>query len=258
MSVDVVLRALGLPPQALVDKRVPKATLIEHGTPTTADRRRVNEGIEELRWVAALKPGNIGVPAYSDAEREYLEIVVLAATLRSTAKVPRLVEVIHRSIPYPALLVTSEPGGRTGISFAHKRFAQNEGGKVVAERVWAASIEGMGEGEPDRSFLGSLALAILPRDNLAVLYGAWVACAASMEASRVSGVFVPPRSGRNSEEVDASLQEHSRITREIAGLRAQARKEKQIRIRVDLNTKIGTLKAELEGIRKRLAMENDR
>ncbi len=82
MSVDrMVIAALALPAEARVDQRVPKKLLMEQGAPTAADKRQIQDGIEELRWVAALKPSNIGVPAYRDDVREYLEIAVLSVRL---------------------------------------------------------------------------------------------------------------------------------------------------------------------------------
>ena len=52
------IAALALPDDALVDRRVPKTLLIENGAPTAADKRRIREGIEEIQWLAALKPTN--------------------------------------------------------------------------------------------------------------------------------------------------------------------------------------------------------
>lgn len=80
MSFTPVIDALGLPADARVDQRVPKKILTEHGAPTAADKRRIQDGIEELFWVAALKPTNIAVPAFKDNVREYLEVAVLTAT----------------------------------------------------------------------------------------------------------------------------------------------------------------------------------
>ena len=74
MTGDEVIAALDLPATARVDRRVPKTMFLEHGTPTAADRRHVNEGIEHILWVAALKPTTIGVAAHRDDAREYLEI----------------------------------------------------------------------------------------------------------------------------------------------------------------------------------------
>ena len=61
---------------------MPKKLLLENGAPTAADKRQINDGIEELLWVAALKPTTIGVPEYRDDVREYLEIAVLSLVLR--------------------------------------------------------------------------------------------------------------------------------------------------------------------------------
>ena len=85
MNTAAVIAALALPPEARVDKRVPKKMLVEQGAPTTVDKRQIQEGITELTWIAALKPSNIGMPAFRDDVREYLEIAVLTTELRATA-----------------------------------------------------------------------------------------------------------------------------------------------------------------------------
>jgi hypothetical protein len=100
--------ALDLPKDAQVNQRVPKKLLVEHGAPTAGDKRLINEGIEELRWRAALKPHTVGVPEYRDTEREYLEIAVLSLALRPGAKRARLEELVHRAVPYPVFLVTTQ------------------------------------------------------------------------------------------------------------------------------------------------------
>ncbi|MBF0341169.1 MAG: DUF4391 domain-containing protein, partial [Magnetococcales bacterium] len=61
MSVAAILQALSLPPEVRVDRRVAKKLLMEQGAPTAADKRIIQEGVDEMHWVAALKPMNIGV-----------------------------------------------------------------------------------------------------------------------------------------------------------------------------------------------------
>jgi hypothetical protein len=90
IGVADLIAALALPADTRVDRRVPKKLLLEQGAPTAADKRQIQDGIDELTWVAALKPNTIGVPAFRDEVREYLEIAVVAATLRSEAKGTRL------------------------------------------------------------------------------------------------------------------------------------------------------------------------
>lgn len=123
MSAGGLIAALGLPPAALVGQRVPKKLLLEHhGAPTAADKRLVAEGIDAIHWLAALKPANCGVPDYRDGTREYLEIAVLRLGLRSGTREARLVELLHRAVPYPVVLVV-EAGPAVSLSLAHKRAA---------------------------------------------------------------------------------------------------------------------------------------
>ena len=64
MTADELLAALQLPIAARVQQRIPKKLLLENGAPTAADKRAINDGIEEIQWLSAVKPGNIGIPAY--------------------------------------------------------------------------------------------------------------------------------------------------------------------------------------------------
>lgn len=108
MNAADVLDALDLPRQTRIDQRVAKKLLVENGAVKPADKRRINDGIDELTWIAALKPNDVGAPAFRDDVRDYLEIAVLSLTLRPAAKSTRIVELVHRAVPYPVLLITSQ------------------------------------------------------------------------------------------------------------------------------------------------------
>src|SRR4030042_3582113 len=106
MNFTKIIEALSLPSDSCVNPRVSKKLLLKQDIPTSADKRQVQDGIEEMVWVAALKPTNIGVPIFKDTLREYLEIAVITISLRTSAKPTRIIELIHRAIPYPVVLVS--------------------------------------------------------------------------------------------------------------------------------------------------------
>ena len=110
-TVAAIVSALDLPSRARVDARVPKKMLVEQGAPTTADKRAIQDGIDEMQWLAVLKPNTIAIPAFTDQTRDYSEIAVIAAAFRPEARAARLTELIHRAIPYPVLLITTGTGG---------------------------------------------------------------------------------------------------------------------------------------------------
>jgi hypothetical protein len=241
IAMDVIA-ALSLPPDSKVDQRVPKKLLVENGAPTAADKRQINEGIEELMWLAVLKPTTIGVAEYRDAVREYLEIAVLSLSLRPAAKGGRLMELVHRAIPYPVLLLSQQPEVIT-LSLAHKRWSQGEAGKVVLDDA-VISCQ-LVQHSTASAFLQSLSLAAQPRAHLMALYQGWIDCLRAFQAARVIGRFVMPADSQAASARREALLEHERLTRQIALLRAQAERESQVNRRVDLNLEIKRLHAEL-------------
>ena len=249
MNADRIIAALTLPPETRVDQRVPKKLLVENGAPTAADKRQINEGIEELLWLAALKPTTIGVPEYRDDVREYLEIAVLSLTLRPDAKARRLVELIHRAIPYPLLLVAEQSDNLT-LSLAHKRWSQGEAGKMVLDD--AVTLCDSVEHAATAAFLDSLSLAVQPRSHLLDLYQGWINCLESFQAAQITGRFAPSSSSDVASARREALVKYDHLVRQITALHAQAEKESQISRRVDLNLEIKRLEDELAESMKRM------
>jgi hypothetical protein len=245
-ATDPIITALDLPPGARLDMRVPKKTLLEQGAPTTADKRAIQDGIEEMHWIAALKPNTVAIPAFVNEGRNYSEIAVLSAMLRPEARSPRLTELIHRAIPYPVLLITLS-GSHAALSVAPKRAAQNEGNKIVVERiVLADEIDPSAPSAIERSFLESLALARQPGRDLSTVYDGWLVRIEALNAARVSGHFTLTNEADRIDRRRSALEEHARLLREIAQLRARAGRAKQINQRVDLNQKIKAVEAAID------------
>jgi hypothetical protein len=226
--------------------------LIENGAPTAADRRHINDGVEELFWLAALKPTTIGVPVYRDDEREYLEIAVLRLTLRAGANATRLVELVHRAIPYPVLLLT-EQSARPGLSAAHKRWSQGETGKTVLDdEVIAVELEAEGDAGRWTAFRDALALGRQPRATLFALYQGWIDTLLALHAARATGTFAVAANAEHAAARRDALHECARLDAEIVRLRAAAAKEKQMARQVELNMELKRVEALLAAAREKL------
>ena len=240
MNAGDLVAALDLPSRARVDQRVPKKLLLENGAPTAADKLRINEGIEECLWLAALKPTTIGVPEYRDDVREYLEIAVLRLALRPGAKTGRLVELVHRAIPYPALLV-AECDGACDLSAAHKRWSQGEAGQTVLDGPVIGTEGEVGDLWP--AFREALALGRQPRSSMLALYQGWIDTLLALQAARVTDSFSVPTTREQAEARAEGLREYVRLGAEIDRLRAAAEREVQTPRLVDLNLAIKRLQA---------------
>ena len=278
LSAQTLIHALRLPEGCRVDQRIPKKLLLENGAFTAADKRLITEAIEEIQWVAALKPNTIGVPDYRDTLREYLEIAVLAVTVRGVVKPAshsRLAELVHRAVPYPVLLLLAdqqEQGQSLTLSLAHKRWAQNEPAKVVLDgspisvtvsvtvSASLSEVNAADASHPDpaeaaqteSAFIQSLSVTRQPQATLHALYQGWVDCVQALLAARLTGSYQTPTTPEQAAARRQALADCERLEAEVSRLRAQAAKEKQMARQVELNLTLKRVQAELAAARRQL------
>lgn len=245
MRADGLFAALNLPTLARVDQRVPKKLLLENGVPTAADKRLINEGIDEIRWLAALKPATCGVPEFRDASREYLEIAVLQLMTRERAKTGRLVELMHRAVPYPMLLLIDD-GSSASISLAHKRHALTEADKVILDGEPLLTELRSADSDTLTAFLQALDVARQPRATLYALYQGWVDTVLALEAAVLTGVFKLLDSNELAAVRRHALSELHNINSQIKFLRSAAGKASQMARQVELNLRIQQLHRQRE------------
>ena len=244
--------ALALPSDALIDRRVPKTLLTEHGAFAVGDRRRIQEGVDKLTWLAALKPATIGIAEYRDAEREYIEIAVLTLELRSARLGERIVELVHRAIPYPVLLI-AWLNGTPEVSLAHKRRSLGEAGKTVIDGATvAARVPPECSPEPLGAFRKALALKRQPRGTLKDLYQGWMDTLHAFQAATITGGFRLPSTKAVASDREAALREYWRLSERIDKILFVAGKEKQMSRRAEMNTELARLRASRDAARDRL------
>lgn len=257
------LAALTLPPATAVQQRIPKKMLTEHAAATAADRKLVQERIDTVTWHASLKPGNVGVAAYEDALRCYLEIAVLTLQLRPAAEqrqalhsspgsIRRLAELIHRAIPYPVVLLI-EAGHELFVSMAHIRWAQRETGKTVLDgEPILASVTPPAEHNPMlgayRQFLLALNLGKQPHAHMLALYQTWFDTLSAWQVATLSGHFRLSATPEQAEERRAALFLCRELDERIAATRRTAAREKQVARQVAINLELKALLAERERV----------
>ena len=262
MTLASLISALALPTSCRVDQRVPKKLLVENGAPTPADKRLINDCVDEVQWLAALKPNTVGVAEYRDDEREYLEVAVLCVTARPAPQTDgagaaarhvnttRLAELVHRAVPYPVLLLLAAPQGLF-LSLAHKRWAQNEAGKVVLDGE-PATVDTAPDLSAEHPFAQALALTRQPQASLLALYQGWMDCLTAWQAAQVTGSFTTTSMPAQAAARREALRTCQQLELESIRLRALAAKEKQMAKQVDLNLALKRVQADLAAARNQL------
>ena len=268
MTAADLIQALGLPESTRVNQRVPKKLLAEHGAATAGDKRQIQEGVDELTWLAALKPHVIGVPAFQDAHRQYTELAVLCMALKPHAsdgtkprsKPGRLAELVHRAVPYPVLLMTTSDEVLS-LSLAHLRASQNDADKTVLDGEMLSVIvstiahdDGDAHGF-DKAFRAALALARQPQSDLYALYQGWMDTVDALDIARETGTFQPSLTREQATARHTALQKCRQLRDSVAQLRALAVKERQLARQVALNHEIRTGQAQLQNLQRLLKGE---
>lgn len=247
MSISEVVDALDLPSETLVGKRIPKRVLSSHAASTAADRRRIDSDIAEVHWVASLKPTTFAVPSFTDDERQYLEIALIGVELRGTPARLRLIEIIHRSVPHPVMLI-DELDGTTSISAAAKRWSRAASREVVvAPPLYSAQVAMLranaSESDGLRKFLS---LAVRQFHDMAALYDQWIDLICMVNAAERTGRIVPLTDPGDRLSRRAGLADAQRLEAAIAGLRSEARRAMRMADRVEINLRLQGLRAELD------------
>ena len=186
--------------------------------------------------------------------------MILLVRLRPNAKPGRILELIHRAIPYPVLLIAEQSAG-VGLSLAHKRWSEAEHGETVAEElhqtVFPIEVSAVSE-----SFLKSMDLAVLlglgrGAADMRTVYQGWIDRVTAFNAIRIAGTYTVPDTPEDGIALRNALQKYAALDREITGLRAQAQKEVQVNRQVELNLAVKRIEAEMAGVKVSLRKKDD-
>ena len=249
MNANDLFAALGLPPTAWVQQRVPKKLLTEHSAITASDRKLIQDQVQEVQWLAAIKPSNAGVPNFEDALRSYLELAVISISLRQAtpSQLKRVAELLHRAVPYPVVLIL-EAGDTLAMSMAHIRWAQQEADKTVLDGdVLMATLSTHELASAAHSgFLAALPLQQQTRTHLHALAQSWMDTLSAWQAVAITGQFVPSPSPEVAAQRREVLRQRHELDTKIGQLLNQASKEKQIARQVLVNLELMKLKRQRE------------
>jgi hypothetical protein len=171
--------------------------------------------------------------------------------LRAEPEATRLVELLHRAVPYPTFLLTRGESG-VELSLAHKRWSRSEMDVSVLDGT-LIRVRPSGEaGELSGPFMEALALARQPRSDLHALYSGWLDVLMAFEAGRLTGTFELLQTADRREARRRALKEYREIEARIATVKGAAKKERQMARRVELNLELNQLRAALDAARSTL------
>ena len=242
-DINAFYGRLGFPETSLLDKRIYKRMVLDHGELTATDKKTLSEDVTKLTWKYALKANTVQVLPYEDAEREYLEVAIVEAGLSSRRRAPRIAEMVQRAIPYPVLLVMVEGTGIC-VSVAHKRFSLAEKGSIVAEDFLLSPWSGEASKDIDAAFYDALSLRSLSQVDFYALYRCMAQAVLARSCAELTGRFVLDGGGLHVDR-RRRLEQCYQIECEIGSLKTAIGKQDRFAEQVELNTTIKELETRL-------------
>lgn len=233
---------LGLPDTARIDHRITKKMLAEQFEERApADARLIGKAVAAARLVGILRPETIQVPRYQDGERGVVDIPIIEATLTDKTTVAdrtRVAELIHRSMAKPVVLVAYTPDGDTLLSLALSHVSRTDPSRSTSV-IDAHLMVPARQIEP-----GALHVDRLDHTDMWALYRDLVRMAATdgRPASVTLQVADAVAVRRRLADLEADL----------AAVVRDARQAKSQQVRIDLNTRARTLRAQISHARETL------
>jgi len=246
LSQKAIYDYMAIPDSCYLRKRIYKKLFHENAKLSATDKRAFREDIDTITWQYTLKPSTIPIKPYTDKEQEYIEIAIIQVDLRAQRHTERIAEIIHRSIPYPLVVVFAYQSNSL-LSLATKRFSQAERGAIVVDEFFATEwIDLSAPNAIQKEFLDSLSMSTLPHSNFRALYLALVERVVALDCANRTGIFhletATERSAMRRQTLAACRDLEARIAEERAALK----KETQFNRQVERNVRIKEMERELK------------
>lgn len=211
------------PPQAELNRGLPKSKIYEHARPSRSIRERFVAEVDQIVWRYKLAPETVNLPTRPGVP----EIQVFSVTLRTGELSESVLRTIDTAIPYPILFELSH-GGQIKSTAAYKRPSDADSAKWVVNAYFETDWQSVDN----------------PREPLPV----------ALDLSRLYEQLLQrliPFPARPGESLKEQVERANAIRNkkvESQKLESRLRQEKQFNRKVELNRELRTLRTELDSL----------
>jgi hypothetical protein len=241
-----------IPDKCMLEKTVFKKLFFENAKFSVTDKKWFTTDIDRIRWKYTLKPESTLISAFKEEDYHYDEIAIIEFEVSSDQHIDRLADIIHRTIPYP-LLIVFKGAEWIRLSVAEKRFNKADDQAATIKEYWITGrIHEQLQDFVDKAFVEHLSYERQPRLNLKVFYKGWIEAFVAYKVSRVTGAFEMLGEQAKKQKRIEALNEYRVMEEEVAYLRSRLKKEEAFNEKVKLNVDIKELEKQLKQTAKLL------
>src|SRR5690625_1211765 len=243
---------LQLPENCLLEKRIYKKLFYANTRMNATDKKWFTADIESITWMYTLKPELTVIKAFEEEHFSYEEITVVELEISSHSHLNRLSDIIHRSIPYPLLLIYRE-NETLFFSIADKRYNLADDQAATLMALWVTDgFTQAGLTAAQALFLQQLAYSKQPKIHLKAFYQSWIEAFRAYEVASITGEFMMETEAAKREARIEQLTEYRDTEQQLQELKTELKKQASFSEKVKLNMQIKTLENELKTISKTL------
>ncbi len=239
-------RYLKLPDKCILEKTVYKKLFYENAKFSVTDKKWFTKDVERIKWKYTLKPSSTLIHAVKEDEYHYDEIAVIEVELENDDHIDRLADIIHRTIPYPIMIIFKGEGW-VRFSVADKRFNKADDQAATIKEYWITDrVKEQLQDSVDRAFVEQLEYEKQPRLNLKVFYKGWIDAFITYKISRVTGSFEMLDAQDKKQQRIEAMNKYRTLEEKIGDLKTTLKKEEAFNEKVKLNVDIKKLEKQLK------------
>ena len=246
---------LNIPERMLLNKRLTKTFFLKNFELSVVEKKVLNNSIQNMEWLASIKPSNSNIPTFKNDTYIYEEMQVMLCTVfnnQLSDVVDRCISIFQKYIPYPIVLIVSDETNFI-VNTCDKRINQNDKSLRTIEKLISTSpISNLYKNEVTAMFFDALDFSKLDKSNMESLYHGYIQAVVQFQTAIVTGTFNKRTTARTQQDL-LLLSKIENIEKDIVQLSNQVKKETQLNNKIVLNIAIQTRRKEIQEIKNTLA-----
>jgi hypothetical protein len=243
-----------IPDKAILNSKISKAFFLKHFQLSSAEKRFLNQDIENMTWIASLRPNTVNISALVTDVQSFEEIQIIICQLRVDLKnnLQKVTELIQKYLPYPVLLVI-EDEHEFILNSAEKFINKNDSQKRTIGKYFSTpAINKLYKNDLVTELLKALNFSELDRTNLKTTYQSYVEALTRYKAAQHTGRFEKKHHSRTNEDMEYLLKIEE-LEKEINILTNKIQKESMINKKVEYNVQLQKHRLQIEELKQNLS-----
>ena len=245
---------LNIPERNVLDKRLTKAFFLKNFDLSASEKKLLNNSIQQMKWLASIKPITANIPAVINDEYKYEEIQVMVCTITDNtidALAEKCMQLFQKYIPYQMLVIV-EDSNEFKINACDKRINKSETSKRTIERYFTTNtLSKLYKNDLSDAFYKALDFGDLDKTNLELLYENYIRAIVQFQAASITGIYQKRTIARTKEDME-HLEGIEHLEGDIISLTIQIKKLSQLNEKVQLNIAIQKKRKEIQSLKDTL------